>query len=1091
MAPALSISLVAGLDNQQRYRIEAGPHGVRMPDLRLDAAGATVWLHWLTVAVETAEPPLEGALPPLLERAWRAEAGAVPGVRTVPATSAPLPAPVGQQEVTLLVTAEVQQRSISGDWVPRRVTVTERLRLAWGAPAAASVATPDDTVELPEAAAESHTSETQVPQTHAPERHHGILAVDFGTTACTATLWDETSRPTLPLPRSQTTVLRQRIAALLDEVGPGGYADPAWERLAATAAEQVLGADATRPTLAAALRRETDVSAPLLHETVRQLESQAPFTDDHLRDWLTGRLYAAHEESFAAPAPDRWNLHELPLSDKGESVLSSVVSVDGSGGVRVGPPKDDGEDLVLHGLKRHLGRPPGHRDLREKTDDTIVRAIADLVARSGAAIAKDPDLDHGPVGRVIVTYPTVLHGAARTALVEGVRRHTGVLEVNNRYDEAIAAGFYYLMRDIGGDPYVGIEALRARMRATNNPAAFTENLLVVDIGGGTTDIALFAMHLRDVSPVNAGATPFGPGKCYYLSPALRGSNGRENRGGDYITLCVFHWLKAAIADALLVEYAQGRAAATVVDAVTHMDKTGGWWRDGAPVPYALTTAELAYLNSPDRWSRGGQEAPPHRNAVEQLVPTRWREDPARRPAFQRLWQIAERVKIDYLGQDKDFTLAADQVDEVIGSGGVPVSLAAQEFRVLARSIVKRLATLAVELVVNRFGDRRERLDRLILTGRASALPLVREVFDEAFATAAREHPNLLWDPTALLLDVGHAKSATSIGAVWAERMRTLSRSHGSADQVVRDGSLDIRVDVDNVFQTLAASFKISVGADPEELFKANTEFLADGERRYLERDLGQLRRPINIHRVIEGDQDILWGYFDVANVADEEGYEPALPGSGREDDRWTRDKLARVEINPQLELVLRVWRTQPEEKRPLHVVPPAEGTRLAPQGVTAPMSAADAFALARRLRVAGGNAEHAPTRGVFPKLPESPAWTHRFWDDDAGVERNGLISSEPLPEADDQGWRFALVGDEAGAPAHRVAAPPASPRSGDKGWYASLDDQGVFRLHRTRPAYLKADTLRAMDERPGAVYTAQLKPRDVAEDNSDPFNGLQ
>jgi len=159
--------------------------------------------------------------------------------------------------------------------------------------------------------------------------------------------------------------------------------------------------------------------------------------------------------------------------------------------------------------------------------------------------------------------------------------------------------------------------------------------------------------------------------------------------------------------------------------------------------------------------------------------------------------------------------------------------------------------------------------------------------------------------------------------------------------------------------------------------------------------------------------------------------------------------------------------------------------------VAVPMSAADAFALARRLRVAVGNAELTPTREVFPNLPESPAWTHRFWDDHAGVERNGLISSEPLPPASDHGWRFELVGDEPGAPAHRVAPPPANPGVGDKGWYASLDDQGVFRLHRNRPAYLKADSLRAMDEHPGAVYTAQLKPRNVADDNSDPFNGLQ
>ncbi|MFC4033430.1 hypothetical protein ACFO3J_18370 [Streptomyces polygonati] len=1093
MAPVLSISLTAGFDPRQRYRLDAGAHGVRLPDMRLDAAGATLWLHRLKVTVEAADPPLDETARSLLELAWRGQAVAVEGHLTLPASDALLLAPGGGQDVTLTVAAEVQQQSISGDWVPRRVMVTSQLRMFWASPADPAGSGPEGTGTEDAGTEGTGTEGTGRHDDTSEQHHHGLLAVDFGTTACTATLWDEDKRSVLPLPRSQTVVLRGRIAELLGEAGPGGVADPAWHRITATLAKEVLGADLSRAALSDAVRGEKDASAPLLHETLRQLESHAAVADERVREWLTGRLYAAHDEAFAAPAPERWQLHELPL-EKGDTVLSSVVSVDrDSGAVRVGPPKDDNDDLVVYSIKRHFGRPPGHRDLLDKTDGTVVSAIADLVARSSAAIRKDSSLDHAPLNRIIVTYPTVLHGAARAKLVDDVRRLTGVLEVNNRYDEAIAAGFYYLMRDIGSDPEIGIESLRARMRPTNNPGAFTENLLVVDIGGGTTDIALFAMHLHDVSPVNVGTTSFGPGKLYHVSPSLRGSNGRENRGGDYITLCVFHWLKAAIADALLAAHVEGSGGGAVADSVTHMDKTGDWWHDGAPVPGALTAAELSYLNSADRWSRAQQEVPAHRTAIEQLVPTRWRDDPELRPVFHRLWNTAENAKIEHLGKGRDFTLGPDEVAKLLGTTGVSVSLPAERFRTLVTAIVERLAKLAVELVANRFGDRREPLDRLVLTGRASSLPLVREVFDDAFATAARNYPSLLWDPMALRLDVDHAKSATSIGAVWAERMRTLARL--DSKQVVRNGGLDIRVDVDNVFQALAATFTVTMSTGWDIVFKADTEFLADGDQRVLDRDLGQLRRPINIHRVIDGDTEhpVLWGSFDVMDVAERQRYEPALPpaGASRTDDRWLHDKLVRVRINPQMELTLTLWRSDAGDPRPLHSVEQHGGTKLAPPDAARPLSAPDAFALARRLRIAVGNADRSLTREVFPKLPDPPAWTHRFIDESDGTERNGLISSEPLPEAGEQGWRFALIGDGPDAPVQRVSVRDALPEAGGKGMYASLDDQGVFRLHFGRPDYLTVKTLREMDERPGAVFSTPMPPRALADDDSDPFNGLQ
>ncbi|PLZ41352.1 hypothetical protein CBP27_05540, partial [Fischerella thermalis WC542] len=75
--------------------------------------------------------------------------------------------------------------------------------------------------------------------------------------------------------------------------------------------------------------------------------------------------------------------------------------------------------------------------------------------------------------------------------------------------------------------------------------------MVLDIGGGTTDLALIRLSLEEINPFEPGEDRGDGGRYYKLTPKLLGSSGHLQLGGELITLRLFLLLKAAIADCLL------------------------------------------------------------------------------------------------------------------------------------------------------------------------------------------------------------------------------------------------------------------------------------------------------------------------------------------------------------------------------------------------------------------------------------------------------------------------------------------------------------------------------------------------------------
>jgi hypothetical protein len=407
-------------------------------------------------------------------------------------------------------------------------------------------------------------------------KHDGLAAVDFGTTNSTVTLYDATTSVRTPLAPSQCSVLRAELVGLLrsdpptdTRPGRGPIAVDDWKQLVRSLACDVLGRlGATGADLVAAVLAEGGLGEDLLYTTLLRLEQRRPHYSQELACWIAYRLHLCYDRALRAVALDTKGLHIVKLDvTKGENELPSRLEIEGINPltVRLGAElatapavsmDGSGEVHVVHSLKNHLSVPQVEleRDGRLVTTDSLMAAaIGVLLERTDEFITATPaHFAPGRVNRVVLTYPTMAPPAVRQRLRHYVKRHLGVAHVDISYDEAVAAALFFLMRELGPGYSIGVEAMRARYRAdVLAERQWVENVLVLDVGGGTTDIALITFRLQDATPPTVDRTDAFVGRYYRILPELRGSSGKARRGGDFVTLQVFHWIKAVLADRLL------------------------------------------------------------------------------------------------------------------------------------------------------------------------------------------------------------------------------------------------------------------------------------------------------------------------------------------------------------------------------------------------------------------------------------------------------------------------------------------------------------------------------------------------------------
>ncbi|MFE0250054.1 Hsp70 family protein [Streptomyces sp. NPDC059010] len=955
------------------------------------------------------------------------------------------------------------------------------------------------------------------------DEYLGHAAIDYGTCNSTVTLYDGQFKVREPFSPARVARLREGVLKhVLGEPYPDLVKDE-WESVLALAQAGMSDGGTADPRSPAELVG-AETGTVQLFRLCLLLEQRIPDCSHLLRAELATRLHRCYDAAFDVPPLEQMRLFRVELGD-GTPEVSSRLEVLSTAPltVRLGEPERlTGSGMTppggvaqaplesYRGLKLQLGRGvvldelPGNPP---PTSDLLIQsALGYLVDRADRYISRqDPGrLGSGRLNDLVVTYPTVATPDVRRALRTLVSEGLGVDRVSMHFDEAVAAVMFFVMRDFGGDPSLGVEAFRARSRRLGSGRAWTQNVLVCDLGGGTCDLAMLNLTLEDTTPVEVLRHPDAErlGRHYTLTPTVQGSSGHTQLGGELLTLSVFHWLKSELADRLIAAHPE-RFRSDLQEAKSVYLDEAGQYRPGS-------LARDAHSVQSDRRSQA-------RRLAEVAVPTCWRTAPASelkrmRWTFEQLWNLAEQAKIHLGGSDSTsasgpspYRFGEQELSGLLDSlgwggdprTGVEFALDTAGFRQLVAGPLEAVAALADGLLSERLLDG-ERLDRVILTGKSSAMPLVRDVLIRRLGKGR----DLDWDPANIEVEREYAKTATSIGAAWAEQVRQTSfTSEGSVD-TLKDGPTIVRIDVDNLFFSLPCQFELAMleGAGDRTLFGANTmlhhRVHTAGEPPVLavrSAEAEPIQEVIRVIRVRQGADDITWGQFKCPEPRGQRGGGPAGGFPAR---IWPDRIRARYEITVELDAYAYFSQGDPH-----YTVDPRGPSidvwkRLTKSGLLQQGERPEELPMAIKVNYTiAGSAQTGPGQEVFAT---GSAFTEVFHDSDApgAPARRGLLGAEPLPESPASGeWEFGVTiqdGDTVRTMTlGRLPRPETEARSRAL-FVASLDEHGALRLHLGGVPFWQARDREHVEDEPGRVLRHLMTVQDKGRaDQDDPFGGLQ
>ncbi|GIH25916.1 hypothetical protein Aph01nite_42260 [Acrocarpospora phusangensis] len=927
------------------------------------------------------------------------------------------------------------------------------------------------------------------------DRHDGWIALDFGTSTTSITMFDPKNRYNLHgLLPSQTAVIREGLGEVLDNQDPDavlfGMRGAEWRR-----AMESVGI-ALSPTYSPGSDPLATVRATLDTDLYRLLIALERHAVDAWQPGLATGLRALYGAAFAIPPIEEHRMVRIPLHAEDEFTISSeieMVTLDRPPSVRMAKegyrldrdaPELPAQVRYQPGLKQFIGagRPlPGLPDdarARVTTDDAVAAAWQRLLQdRVAGHCQAHPDLySTKPITHAVITYPTAAPPKTRLDC-EAIARKIGLQQVVTAYDEATAAAMFYLMRDFAGDLPVGIEAFRARCRRDGGSPVWHRNILVVDIGGGTTDIALIGLTLRDETEFRPGKGHDVQGRFYTLRPTVRAKAGRAQLGGDAITREIFLRLKAQLADALLTRS-----------------------------PDLIQGEYLPYL-SEGVYTAGSLLAPhpdPERESVrmdliDEVIPTRWKRRPGDDRVllrFRLLWDVADRAKLAQSAEEGDYPVR--RVEELLQLDGKAADAVSEIGEVVLRradlaEAIKRVATSAFDIGVNvvkkalsRNDDgTREPLDSVIISGGTSALPQIRRALLRSFTEAGDD---LRWNPLNVVYDAKFAKTATSIGACWAEHVRAKGYpSAGSAMLSVGGGLTELHIDVNNLFHSLANTFVLDALSEQDRpLFLMGAEF--DRIQTGAEID-GRLRsewldpqEAIMIYRQPfspEETQKPMWASLNLDHLQKRQG------DTGLSLTRWRQQVKVCFEIDERTFFTAHFC----AGRGPIHLVDFA-GAGATPDLVE---PGEDGVPVVRHdivvnPQTSGGMA--AAGQVIF----EKGARLTDLVRGDGGQPRPALIS-RPLPKdvPADGVWSFYYRRPGGPADITQIGKDLPAPDAGRLGpdHVAVLDERGRLTVLRAYVPYERAATMAEVVERPGAVLSVPMVPGDSdVDDRLNPFNGM-
>ncbi|MFM9960724.1 MAG: hypothetical protein ACKV2Q_05810 [Planctomycetaceae bacterium] len=470
----------------------------------------------------------------------------------------------------------------------------------------------------------------------------------------------------------------------------------------------------------------------------------------------------------------------------------------------------------------------------------VVSAAYGSLLRAFEVFRTTYGLSGGTLDRAVITYPASLLPEPRERIVALLKQH-GVRHVDRTFDEAVAPALFYMEQRFSDAPEIGPEAFKIRCRRIGD--IWHHQMLIVDVGAGTTDIALIQIQMRET---RSSVDPENGGRIYTISPRLLGSTGRDRLGGNLITLLLFRRLKLLLADWLR----KLRVAAAKDESIDSGKDNGDWRSDSA-------IAEVDFRRNDTPLRKLLDE-------VEGVIATRFKIRPDGQPEidpkrkalktsrFFAIWEIAEAIKIEFsriLGEEtRPETLSLESLIKsrlkqiVAGTEFERMSLDAidhypefrtEDFSTLARSVVEQATQLAYALTnesLNRLNRRDTSktgenpgytLDSIVLSGRSSQLPIFRESLEACVRRGAPFGSNR----TEILYHNKYAKLATAIGAVRGQRLVSLAPTEPNTEEITA-GLCFRDLDIKNLFFFLPSSFKFGTQEGPvgKTIFEMHEQF---------------------------------------------------------------------------------------------------------------------------------------------------------------------------------------------------------------------------------------------------------------------------
>lgn len=667
------------------------------------------------------------------------------------------------------------------------------------------------------------------------KRFPGWFALDFGTSNSTVTLFDPIEVPIAEiLPREQELRLRQRLAEWLNSPATSALPDigvSEWEKFIANISKNL---EIEPEKLIDVF--ESDNKEQFL-EAIRQIELCLG-NSDRFRRAVSKKLYQIYHEVFRVPTLESQNLIPVVLDiDRRDTEIPSEMEIDQVEPLKLQMGREARDnrkkaiaqgtissvkDIISrfhHSPKRYFGQNRtfpvilGGEEQNIEVNQLIQAAWAHLIELTEDYRQRARRrFSEGDLLTAVVTYPTVAPPVVRKE-IKALVEELGVDDVQTAYDEAVSVAIFFLWREFGGNLNIGIESFKTRCRQEKNK--WSQNVLVLDIGGGTTDLALIELTLEDKTPFFADNEDRGLGGRYYkLTPKLLGSSGHLQLGGELITLRIFRLLKIAIADFLLTAITTGDIESDKLEDLINSELNERFLEDGKFKSGSL-------LKCVDKENPEGDVAfKDALDTAEKVLPTRWQQAPQRLQTFYTLWDHAEAAKLK-LGQKLPadgslltFTLSEQQISELLAQSGVKfqiiipdaisLTLDSQQFERTAISAIKEAIGIAKGLMESRLNaDNKQKVDWLILSGKTCNLDLVQKQIYQEFSKS----PYFVWNPERITFVLEFTKLATSAGACYAEKLRRLRFDPEESKSLLRKGANQLEIDVKNLFYYLPCNFK--------------------------------------------------------------------------------------------------------------------------------------------------------------------------------------------------------------------------------------------------------------------------------------------